>query len=798
MKSKISILLIMILLFHVIFPLFSYAEEIPNKQIIVTFVEEIDEDLLEDADGEITHTYENVSAVSMTASTSDIKELSQHPNVQSIEPDTVVTISNQVMDWGISKIEAPLAWDHGFTGKGIKIAVIDTGVAINHDDLQISGGVSTVSYTESFDDDNGHGTHVAGIIGAKNNGLGVVGVAPDSEIYAVKVMDDEGSGWVSDMVAGIDWSISNGMDIINLSLGTTTDSPSLKAAVDKAYQHGILVVASAGNDGEGVDTVAYPAKYSSAIAVAATDSMDERGSFSSTGSAVEVAAPGVMVLSTYLNNRYVYMDGTSMAAPYVAGNLALLKERYPTLSNKELRALLINSTVDLGPVGRDHFFGYGLIKAPITEVSTIPSPADEPEYEPAPIFEKPFIEVRVETSKSHYKPSEPIQINTTARDSNRRLLADHPIELVIINPQGTMYMLQGRTNSNGLWNLPFPLPANSPMGTYEVLVNYVETDEYYSNMASTVFTVAKEDTFITLSTNKTQYTLGDSIKVQTVIRNGEGVAIRDQNVEVVITNPKGVKTTVRDKTNSSGQVTVDYQIPKDMSGTYKITARALATNSYNSSNASVSVTASKQRTSSSVTTNTTSYRLDQTMRITHRVVDQNKVAIPNHNVEVVIRNANGKNTTRTGTTDAQGNVVINYKIPTNSPVGDYRITVRALATDSYNGSTATRTVKVNKKKTASTVTSNKSNYKSGETMTITTKVTDHNKKDVKKHKVTVVVTSPNGKKTTLRGETNSKGTLVVKHKLPRNALKGNYKIEVKTPSTSVFTSSSATRTVRVR
>ncbi|WP_265416743.1 S8 family serine peptidase [Alkalihalobacillus deserti] len=146
----------------------------------------------------------------------------------------------------MTRTEAPKAWESGYTGKGVKVAVVDTGVA-KHEDLIITGGISFPSYTSSFFDDNGHGTHVAGIIGARNNNYGTVGIAYESSIYAVKVLDQ------NDVIAGIDWSITNKMDIVNLSLGTISHSSTLKQVVDKAYSQGVLVVAAVGNNGHQMD-----------------------------------------------------------------------------------------------------------------------------------------------------------------------------------------------------------------------------------------------------------------------------------------------------------------------------------------------------------------------------------------------------------------------------------------------------------------------------------------------------------------------------------------------------------------
>lgn len=347
-----------------------FAESNEEKQLIVVFNEDLStqerEDAIEDIGGHVTDMYEQVPVASIKVyEDSAIDELEKNLAVKHVEEDIIITKSTQVEDWGILSTNTQLAWNSGLTGRGVKVAVLDSGIAA-HSDLVIKGGVSTVDYTSSYHDDQGHGTHVAGIIGARNNSIGVKGVAYESDIYAVKAFNQDGVAFLSDIIEGIDWSISNDIDIINISAGTQTDSAAFRMVADRAYESGLLIVAAAGNDGapDGLDdTVDFPARYPSVIGVGAVDSNHTRATFSSTGPAVEVAAPGVRIMSTYLGDRYAYMSGTSMATPYVAGELALLKQAYPSLSNKELRAILIEYTRDLGPAGRDAFFGYGLIQA---------------------------------------------------------------------------------------------------------------------------------------------------------------------------------------------------------------------------------------------------------------------------------------------------------------------------------------------------------------------------------------------------------------------------------------------------
>src|SRR3989344_4075340 len=179
----------------------------------------------------------------------------------------------EVLPWGINKIDAELVWLLGGVGAGVNVGVIDTGISSSHPDLvgNIKDGEREVGYTSSWNDDNGHGSHVAGIIGAIDNDIGVIGASHSANLYAIKVLDGRGSGYLSDVINGIDWAVVNGMQVVNLSLGCDCSSESLHDAVIRARDAGVVVVAAAGNSG---GSVLYPAAYLEAIAVAAVDSSD--------------------------------------------------------------------------------------------------------------------------------------------------------------------------------------------------------------------------------------------------------------------------------------------------------------------------------------------------------------------------------------------------------------------------------------------------------------------------------------------------------------------------------------------
>ena len=167
-----------------------------------------------------------------------------NPKVVRVEDDIVVEALAQTLPWGIDRIDAEKVLASGEAGAGIKVGIIDTGVSTSHPDLKanIKGGMSAVSYTSSYNDDNGHGSHVAGIIGAVNNTAGVVGAASAVDLYAIKVLDRRGSGYLSDVIEGIDWATTHGMRVINMSLGTGADSALLHDAVARAYNAGVVVL----------------------------------------------------------------------------------------------------------------------------------------------------------------------------------------------------------------------------------------------------------------------------------------------------------------------------------------------------------------------------------------------------------------------------------------------------------------------------------------------------------------------------------------------------------------------------
>jgi subtilisin len=233
----------------------------------------------------------------------------------------VVPPAEKEIPWGVKRVNAAGAWN-ATEGAGVKVAVIDTGMDYNHPDLKAhyGGGYNAISTTTTPLDDHGHGTHVSGTIGAVRDSKGVVGIAPRATLYAVKVLDKNGSGSYSDVISGIEWATQNKMDVINMSLGGGGSVDAMAKVMTAANKAGVTIICAAGNDSGPVN---YPAKYPESIAISASDSRDKIASFSSRGPEIALIAPGVDVYSTYKGGKYTTMSGTSMACPHVAGLAAL-------------------------------------------------------------------------------------------------------------------------------------------------------------------------------------------------------------------------------------------------------------------------------------------------------------------------------------------------------------------------------------------------------------------------------------------------------------------------------------------
>ena len=304
--------------------------------------------------------------------------LRHDPNVLLVEPDRIVTASPQTLPTGADRMDVEENATAGINGDlgdlDIDVAVIDTGVDVDHPDLRVAGGARFVGFLSfcgdgsgSYDDDNGHGTHVAGIIGARDNDLGVVGVAPDARIWAVKVLNAAGSGSVSCLIRSVDWVTANAntIEVANLSIEAAS-STALCNSIANSVEAGVVYAVAAGNSATDAENTS-PANCADALTVSAIADFDGRGGgetdetvtfstctededdsfacFSNFGSVVDMAAPGVNILSTYPGGEYAFGSGTSMASPHVAGAAALYLVENPAATPAQVRQGLLASGV---------------------------------------------------------------------------------------------------------------------------------------------------------------------------------------------------------------------------------------------------------------------------------------------------------------------------------------------------------------------------------------------------------------------------------------------------------------------
>lgn len=325
-------------------------------------------ELVRNMGGKISRTFNIVNAMTVNIPEAAISALVKQKKVRYVEPNYKVEALEQTVPWGIDRVFGEEGYSFSTwettKGDGTAVAIIDTGIDENHEDLNLLGGINTIDNTDYRYDGNSHGTHVAGTVAALDNDRGVVGVGPALGLYAVKVLADDGSGTVDSVVAGIEWAVGQDIPVLNMSLGSSTDSTTMREACNNAYSAGHLLVAAAGNSGNPPgrgDNVGYPAAYDSVIAVAASSNNDKRASFSSTGPDVELIAPGVDILSTIPGNEYGSKSGTSMASPHAAGAAALTWAANNNLNNIEVREILQNTAEDLG-LSSNHQ-GYGLVRA---------------------------------------------------------------------------------------------------------------------------------------------------------------------------------------------------------------------------------------------------------------------------------------------------------------------------------------------------------------------------------------------------------------------------------------------------
>ncbi|MGQ7276365.1 S8 family peptidase [Brevibacillus thermoruber] len=327
--------------------------------------------LLASVDGRIKRDYGQAMIIKSHSLTTRqlMKKLAEHPDSVYAEPNYLLLPNRRPNDpyyreyqWNLPLIGMEQSWDISRGSSDVVVAVVDTGIDLRHPEFagKLVDGYNVLEDNNVPQDDNGHGTHVAGVIAAKtNNADGIAGMSWNGKLMPIKAIGADGAGSAFDIAQGIYWATDHGADVINLSVGNYTSSAALKEACRYAFDHNVVLVAASGNDA--TNQPSYPAAYEEVMSVAAVDHNRQRADFSNFGDYVDVAAPGVDIPSTYIHSDYAALSGTSMACPHVAALASLIRSVSPHLKNTEVMQIIRQSSVDLGPPGKDKLYGFGMI-----------------------------------------------------------------------------------------------------------------------------------------------------------------------------------------------------------------------------------------------------------------------------------------------------------------------------------------------------------------------------------------------------------------------------------------------------
>ncbi len=358
----------------------AHAEKVA---VLISFKEKpgpAEQALIHNAGGKVRHNYHIIPTIAASVPQGRLESLRRNPNVACVEEDIPMQVIGEALSSEVGSINTELVHPTN-KGTGVKVAILDTGIDLDHPDLAVAGNVTFVTGTTDGDDDNGHGTLVAGIVAALDNDIGVIGIAPEASLYAVKVLDYNGYTVSSSVLSGIEWAVDNNMQVMNFSFGGLLNMPlAVREALDSAYSAGIVIVAGAGNGGNAEGTgnnIWSPARYEPVIAVGATDDLDARYTASSTGYTLELMAPGVDIYSTAMGGGYGNITGTSASSPHAAGVAALLIADGLT-DNEDVRQRLQDSAEDLGDPGWDTLYGQGMVNADLAINFTEPPDQSAP------------------------------------------------------------------------------------------------------------------------------------------------------------------------------------------------------------------------------------------------------------------------------------------------------------------------------------------------------------------------------------------------------------------------------------
>lgn len=427
-------------------------------------------DAITAVEGKVKHEYRNFSIVFASIPEDAISTLASKSGIRYVEKDIVRHYYTQTLDWGVDRIDAEYVHDSSsYTGDGVDVAIIDSGGDQDHPDLTWAGGYNFYGAdTTDWDDDDGHGTHCAGIISADDNTIGVEGVAPEADVWALRVGASD--PYLSLILEAADWCIDNDIKVISMSYGGSYSSAE-DDAMEDCYDAGILLVAAAGNSYG--DSVGYPAALSTVMAISASNSSDGFAYYSSQGSEVELIAPGSSIYSTYPGGTYTTMSGTSMACPMVAGVAALAWEANSGYTNTQIRSLLQSTAEDIGLSSSQQ--GYGLVDA---ENATLGTTYGD-DYENADTMHVNYISFSQQRTGRYYTLYIYVNIHDEACTNP---VSSAYVNMTLYHHGGSNYYFSGYTNASG--TVTFGITGASQGMTFTATVTDVTKDGWYYNSAS--------------------------------------------------------------------------------------------------------------------------------------------------------------------------------------------------------------------------------------------------------------------------------------------------------------------------
>lgn len=577
------VLLVLALPFSVV-----HAQEV-KIPVIVLYKEKVTKihfDKIKQRHGEVKKSWKVINGLATDLTHADIEELKKDPSVLAVEQDLPVHSMDLISD---QQIRADQVWTSNIVGQGVPVAILDTGIDTTHPEFagRIALCHSEITNSSTCQDQNGHGTHVAGIVGATGINSNAKGIAPGVQYYVDQVLDSTGSGSFSGIISGIDWAVTNHAKVISMSLGSSplvTTAPncdsqftSLTTAINNAVNAGVTVVAAAGNSG--TQGVGAPGYMSNVIAVAAVDSNNVITSWSSKGGPVQdhgIAAPGVNVFSTYIPQTYATLSGTSMATPAVSGTVALLLQANPSLTPAQVKSTLFSTvcttqTSPSCPTGSvpNTSYGYGRVDA-LSAFNKISQPTPTPTQD-FTIASNPSTLSLVQATSG--------QTTLTLTPSNgftalTLVVGTLPTGMTSTLTPTSLDLTTGTQTSV----LGLAVGANTAVGTYPITITASGGGKTHSTTVNLTITSSNpQQLSVAMTTDKSSYFTRSTVKI-TVNVSFNSTPILGSSVKIQVKNPSGSVSQTSGTTDATGKIVFSYYVPRGHVGTYTITATANAPN----------------------------------------------------------------------------------------------------------------------------------------------------------------------------------------------------------------------------